>query len=162
MHAFNICCKVTNLYGRTTIQYLPRGEFKWLTWNVINKFDVNSIEKDYEEGYISTVDLKYPKELHDLHKTFSVALEKKSGWGRNAIKSLKKNLKEYENWNGNVKRHIPNLTQKEKNVVHDQKLQLYLQLWMKLTKVHGVLKFKEAPKLKPYLNFKNEKRKRAT
>ena len=49
------------------IQYLPTQGIKWLTYDEINKFDVN----EDEDG-----DLQYPEKLHDLHNRYPVALEK--------------------------------------------------------------------------------------
>ena len=56
-----------NLHAWEMIQYLPTQGIKWLTYDEINKFDVN----EDEDG-----DLQYPEKLHDLHNRYPVALEK--------------------------------------------------------------------------------------
>ena len=62
---------------------------------------------------------------------------------------------------GGVKKLVPNLRDKEKNIVHYINLQLYLKLGIKLTNVHKVLKFKQSNWLKEYIEFNTEKRKNA-
>ena len=49
-------------------QKLPVNNFKWVkdTSKIDEKFIKNYYEND-RKGYILEVDVKYPKELHDLH-----------------------------------------------------------------------------------------------
>lgn len=51
-------------------------EYKWLTYDEINKADVNSSQKDSEEGYILEIYLYYPKNLNDLHNECLLLSEK--------------------------------------------------------------------------------------
>ena len=57
---------------------------------------------------------------------------------------------------GNVHKLIPTLNDKEKYVLHEENLKLYLSLG-----VHRVLLFDEKPWLKEYIDFNTEKRKEA-
>ena len=50
----------------------------------------------------------------------------------------------YEIKVGDVKKIIPNLSNKPNYVVYYRNLQLHLSLGMKLNKIHGVLKFKQS------------------
>ena len=57
-------------------------------------------------------------------------------------KRIKKNLKISS---GNVDKLIPTLNDKEKYVLHEENLKLYLSLGLKLKGVHRVLQFSEKP-----------------
>ena len=51
---------VNNLYGWAMSQPLPAGGFKWVM--------PDEIAERSDKGYLLEVDIKYPKELHYLHK----------------------------------------------------------------------------------------------
>ena len=57
-----------------TTQYLPYGEFKWLSEKEIDEFDLNLVKENSSVGYILEVDLEYPSELHDLHNDYPLLL----------------------------------------------------------------------------------------
>ena len=57
-------------------QYLPTGNFKWMTDKEISKTNLGKYKADSNEGMILEVDLEYPKELHDLHNDYPIAPEK--------------------------------------------------------------------------------------
>ena len=61
-----------NLYGLSMIQKLP---YKNLKWNDTLKEENIINHKKNNIGYILEVDLKYPKELHDLHNDYPMAPE---------------------------------------------------------------------------------------
>ena len=50
---------------------------------------------------------------------------------------------------------------KDRFVLHYRNLQQFLQLGMKLKKVHRILKFKQKVWMKPYIDFNTQKRKEA-
>jgi hypothetical protein len=54
---------------------LPYGGFKW-----IDNVDINFIKTydvDNNEGCFIECDLEYPKELHDLHNDYPLAVEQR-------------------------------------------------------------------------------------
>ena len=59
---------------------------------------------------------------------------------------------------GLVHKLIPTLADKQNNVLHYRNLQLYLNLGLKLKKVHRVLEFNQSPWLKQYIDFNTQKR----
>ena len=63
-----------NLYGWAMSEYLPYEEFEWL--KNVDELGIMSVNKKRDAGYILEVDLKYPKELHELHNYYPLALEK--------------------------------------------------------------------------------------
>ena len=63
----------------------------------------------------------------------------------------------YEIKVGDVKKLIPNLSEKTNYVVHWKNLQLYLSLGIKLSKIHRVLKLKQSDWMKKYIDFNTEK-----
>ena len=62
---------------------------------------------------------------------------------------------------GLVSKLVPTLRDKKEYVLHYRNLQLYLDLSLKIKKVHRVLKFDQSPWLKQYIDFNTEKRKHA-
>ena len=65
-----------NLYGWAMSQYLPTGNFKWMTDKELSKIDLGKHKADGKKGLILEVDLEYPQELHDIHNYYLVAPEK--------------------------------------------------------------------------------------
>ena len=150
-----------NLYGWAMSQYLPYGLFKWLSNEELNKIDLGKYKADSREGLVLEVDLEYPKDLHELHNDYPLAPEK--------VKFSKDMLSEYcnkisEKYKipfGMVNKLIPTLNNKKEYVVHYRNLQLYMDLGLKVTKVHRALKFKQSPWVKQYIDFNTNKRKEA-
>ena len=156
---FIIYLDKNNLYGWSMSEYLPYEKFEWL--ENINKFDVMSINGKSDTGYILEVDLKYPKELHELHNDYPLAPEKLALTNDMLSKYCKKIVDKYDIKVGDVKKLIPNLRNKSKYVLHYRNLQLYLFLGMKLIKIHRILKFKQSNWMKKYIDFNTEERKNA-
>ena len=98
-----------------------------------------SINKNSDAGYILEVDLKYPKELHELHNDYRLAPEKLTVTNDILSNYCKNIADKYDIKVGDMKKSIPNLGNKTKYVVHYRNLQLYLSLGMKLTKIHRAL-----------------------
>lgn len=61
-----------NLYGWAMSQYLPVGGFKWIKTDTI---DLAKYNDDSKRGVILEVDLKYPRELYDLHNAYPLVPE---------------------------------------------------------------------------------------
>ena len=150
-----------NLYGWAISQYLPTGGFKWLTEKQINKINLAQYNEDSNKGLLIEVDLEYPKELHDLHNDYPLAAERVCVNNNMLSKYCKRIAAKYNISTGLVHKLIPTLSNKEKYVLHYRNLQLYLDLGLKINKVHRVLEFNQSPWLKQYIQFNTLKRTQA-
>lgn len=140
-------------------QLLPSHEFEWLSKDSIENLDVSQMLDNGEDGYIFEVDLEYPNKLHDRHNDYPLAPATVT-IRPNMMSPYQKNLAEnLERKITGCEKLVPNLDDKNNYVVHYRNLKLYLDLGMKLHKVHRVLKFKQSTWLKPYIDFNTEKRK---
>ena len=145
-----------NLYGWAMSQKLPVGKFKW--GNEKN-FDLNNYSGD--KGCIIECDLEYPEKLHDKHNMYPLAPEKLLVEKDMLSPYCNEILDEFKMQKNSCKKLIPNLMNKQKYVLHYKNLQLYLNLGMKLKKIHRVLEFKQTTWLKDYIDFNTQKRKNA-
>ena len=150
-----------NLYGWAMSQYLPTGGFRWLKQNKINDLNLSKYDTENKKGLILEVDLEYPKELHDLHNDYPLAAEKIKVEKEMLSDYCKKISDEYKISTGLVQKLIPTLSNKKNYVLHYRNLQLYIDLGLKLTKIHRVLEFDQSPWLKQYIDYNTEKRKNA-
>ena len=147
-----------NLYSWVMSQYLPTGNFKWLSNNKINNLNLSVYKEDSDTGLILEVDLEYPKELHKIHNDYPLGPEKIQV-KKEMLSDYCKNISDkYNISTGLVHKLIPTLSNKEKYVLHYRNLQLYLSLGLKLTKIHRALEFNQSPWLKKYIDFNTEKR----
>ena len=134
-----------NLYGWAMSQYLPTGDFKWLSPKQIEKINLGKYTENSKKGMILEVDLEYPQELHDLHNDYPLAAEKLCMTKNMLSPYCKQILEKFNITIGQVKKLIPTLADKQKYVLHYRNLQLYLDLGLKLKKVHRVLMFNQSP-----------------
>ena len=150
-----------NLYGWAMSQYLPTGGFKWLTEKQINKINLAQYNEDSNKGLLIEVDLEYPKDLHDLHNDYPLAAERVCVNNNMLSEYCKRIATKYNISTGLVSKLIPTLSNKEKDVLNYRNLQLYLDLGLKINKVHRVLEFNQSPWLKQYIQFNTLKRTQA-
>ncbi|KAL4083636.1 hypothetical protein QTP88_028952 [Uroleucon formosanum] len=129
-----------NLYGWAMSKYLPTGDFKWV--DNVNNFDVMNISDKSCKGYILEVDLSYPKELHDIHSDFPLAPERHFD-------------------NKQLPKLLTTLYDKKKYIIHYETLKLYINLGLKIEKIHRVLEFSQSPWLKSYIDFNTKLRSEA-
>ena len=127
-----------NLYGWAMSQPLPVNEFKWMNESELQNWNRLCDGK----GCILEVDLEYPEDLHDAHNEYPLAPER-----------LRVNK---------VNKLIPNLNNKEKYVIHHKNLKQYLDLGLKLTKIHKGVKFNEKAWLKDYIQLNTNLRTKGT
>ena len=123
-----------NLYGWAMGQPLPVSDFKWMKEKDLDNWE--------EFSCILEVDLEYPKELHDIHNDYPLAPERITV---NRVEKL-----------------IPNLSDKKKYILHCKNLKQYLDLGLKLIKIHRGISFKEEPWMKPCIELNTKLRTKAS
>ena len=123
-----------NLYGWALSQSLPTGEFKWIKchkWDPIKLVKMLSAEKKY--GYLLEVNVRYPKELHDLHNDMPFMCSKMEING--------------------VEKLVPNLYNKKKYIIHIRALKQAIDHGLVLEKIHKCIRFRQSPWMKDYIDF---------
>jgi hypothetical protein len=145
-----------NLYGDAMVRSLPTGNYKWENpKNFNSKFITNYNFEKESKGYYFTVDLEYPKSLHDLHNDYPLAPERMEA-------ELSPYMKvQSEELNHKVikgQKLIANLKDKNDYTVHGAILQLYLDLGLKIKEIKYVISFDQSKWLKKYIDFNSEKR----
>lgn len=133
-----------NLYGWAMIQYLPTGEFKWLKLKCFTTEYILNLADDAPYGYFLEVDLLYPSHLHDKHNDLPFCPEMKPPEGNKLNKLL------------------TTLSEKKRYVIHYRMLKLALLHGLILDKVHRVLRFRQEPWLKKFVDLCTNIRKGAT
>ena len=156
--SFIIYLDANNLYGYAMSQPMPYTEFNWLERKDIEKLDFCKIDSDGDFGYILEVDLHYPDSLHDQHNEYPLAPERllvnKSMLSeRQLILARTYNMKLTE-----ISKLIPNLFSKTKYVLHFKLLQLYKSYGMEIGEIYRVLRFRQKPWLRPYIDLNTQRR----
>lgn len=154
---------VNGLYASTMREPLPVRDFEWMSDEEIASMRIEQVPDDAPMGYILEVDLKYPHELHDSHSDFPLAPVKQkipyewlSDYQKNLIGKFDMPKEDA------TKKLLLTLHDKTKYVVHYRNLKLYLQLGLKVTKIHRVLKFSQRPFLREFIDLNHNMRKQAT
>lgn len=97
-------------------------------------------------------DLKYPKKLHDLHQNLPLAPEVLEINFDSLSPYAKKALLESDGKQKYKDVKLMATFQERKNyITHSKNLKLYLDLGMKLKKIHRVLSFRQEKFIAPYI-----------
>ena len=149
------------LYSWAMSQTLPVSDFAWLDPEELATFTstkLDSVVATYQDtdetGYFLKVDLDYPPALHRLHDTFPLApehlkvpFEQLTSFQQQYL--LANDMKHVTNH----EKLIPNLYDKKEYVLHIKNLQQYMALGLVVSRVHSVIRFKQAAWLKPYIDL---------
>ena len=165
-----------NLYGWAMMQYLPIDEFRYENINAYTKEYILKLADDATRGCFILCDLGYPKELHDLHNDYPLAVEKTMGEQSETIKALMEHVNKMNQQKFTVLRSvseamnipvvrkstvpklIQNLNDKKGYLTHFRNLKYYLEQGLVLQKVHEVISFRQETWLKDFIEFNTKKR----
>lgn len=144
-----------NLYGHAMSQKLPQKDFRW---GDADTFDPHA-DWSGSEGAFVEVDLEYPAHLHDLHSNLPLApenIEIKA----DMLSGIQKKMCGGKLIHGNRKL-TPHFNERKNYILHAENLKYYLEMGLKLKKVHRVVYFTQSAWLKPWIDFNTKKRKEA-
>ena len=118
-----------NLYGWAMCKPLPTYGLEWTEQDELANW--KQLSDSEGTGCILEADLEYPKELHGLHNDYPLAPE---------LMEVNK-----------IEKLIPNLTNKTNYIIQHESLKLYEKLGLRISKIHGGIKFVESNWLEPYI-----------
>ena len=126
-----------NLYGWAMSQLLPTSRFRWVS---IDPNEVGELAR-CDKGYLLEVDVKYPKELHDLHNDIPFMCEKMKING--------------------VEKLVPNLYEKKNYVIHIRALDQALKHGLIVEKIYQAIEFDQSAWMKHYIDLNTQLRTQA-
>jgi len=143
-----------NLYGLAQTSKLPTGNLRFVPHSKVQKINWKTIDTEKNIGYILEVDLEYPSELHLLHSDFPLAPELVEINFENLSPYCKST---YKNCSGRKKykdsKLLTTFHPRLNYVLHFKNLKLYLNLGMKITKIHRVLSFTQKKFIEPFIDL---------
>ena len=104
--------------------------------------EVGELARLTDKGYLLEADVKYPKELHDLHNDLPFMCERMK---INGIEKL-----------------TPNLYDKKNYIIHIRALDQALKHRLILERIHHEIEFDQSAWIKPYIDFNTQLRTKAT
>lgn len=140
-------------------QPMPVGDFRWLSPDELAKFDVLRDVKEEDDsgiGFIVECDLEYPEMFHSDHNSIPLAAHKQritermlSPYAMAALETARGKV----GTSYKADKLTSSFERREKYVCHGVNLKLYLELGMRLLAVHRVIRFKQEPFIRPYIDF---------
>ena len=151
---------MNNLYGHAMSALLPYSSYEWINVSDLEKIDWYNVNTEGEIGFILEVDLEYPRDLHDKHFDFPVGpvnqdinFNQLSPYAKACLQNLR-NVESYS-----AKKLIASFETKRNYVIHFANLKYYLELGLKLLKIHSGFSFRQKKCFESYVKYCTEKRK---
>ena len=152
---------VNSLYPLCMSQNLPVSDYSFISTEEIEKLDIMSIPDDGDHGYILECAISIPQHLHSLFNDLPPLPEKvlvKDDWLSPYSIDLKAKFQIKQN---KISKLVPNLFDKDSTTLHYVHLKLCMRLGLRLRKIHRVLRFKQSPWLRTFMDFNMEARRNA-
>ena len=147
-----------NLYGKGMSEKLPTGNFKWLSKEAVDDFNILETDADGDICYILDVNLEYPKAIHDLHNDYPLAVECKYIEEADLSPYNQYFLKEHNEKFKSTKKLCPDLKDKKNYVCSLKNLKFFIKQGLVLQKIHRILAADQSNFLHPYIEFNSLKR----
>ena len=147
-----------NLYGKGMSEKLPTGNFRWLSKEEVDMFNVHNIDAEGGTCYILDVNLQYPKAIHDLHNDYPLAVECKYIEEADLSPYNQYFLKEHNEKFKSTKKLCPDLKDKKNYVCSLKNLKFFIKQGLVLQKIHRILAADQSNFLHPYIEFNSLKR----
>jgi hypothetical protein len=142
-----------NLYGEALSCFLPTGDYEWdSSWKDNSTEQIMELSASSPKGYIFEVDALVPKELHDKFSDYPLMVETTEGKASGYMQRVHQRFSLSDQQD--IKYHkklIPNLCHKTKYAIHYRNLQQCIEQGIVITRIHRVLKFSQAPFIRPYI-----------
>jgi hypothetical protein len=149
-----------NLYGFSMSEPLPVSDYQWVTDLTVDQIMAQDDHAD--TGYIVQVDLDYPPDIHTDTCEFPLAPVHDT-INPDELSDVQKQLAEdLDVQVGKTHKLLLTCKPREKYIVHYRLLKFFVQMGMKITKIHRAISFTQSPFLAPYIEFNNNLRKAAT
>ena len=150
-----------NLYGNALRKPLPHSEFSWVEdLSDFTRDFILELDEEGEWGYTLEVDLGYPKQLHHITADFPLAPETgeiEQDMFSEYMSTLHHILNPTRKYKPSRKLLLT-LYDREHYFVHYSVLKFYLAMGLTLKKVHRVIKYKQKPWLREYIDFNSNQR----
>ncbi len=142
-----------NLYGYAMLWPLPVGDYRWLSKEECDAFDVRRHGgPNSSVGYILEVDLTYPEHLHIEHNSFPLACESRelthqqlSPYSQRVAEALKFRSSR------SARKLTATFLPRKKYLVHCFALAYYVEKGLRLDKVHRAISFTQEPFMKHHV-----------
>lgn len=150
-----------NMYGGAMCGHLPIGGFAWLgeyekaAFSLAHDLDCST----KETGYILEVDMVFPDHLHDHLNDLPPAPENlliPDEW----LSHLQQEAMKAKSMT-RTRKLVPHLGPRTKYMVYAPTLKLYMEIGAEITAIHRILRFQQAPIIKPFVDLNTRLRKEA-
>lgn len=148
------------LYSYCLCRPLPIGGYKWLTNKQVDEFDVWAIPIKSDYGYVLECNLRIPAHLHDFLRDFPPLPEHTTPLPE-MWTAYQHDLAEQTGQpkkNSTTKKLIGHLGPRKNYALHLEHLKCCLKLGIELTKIHRIIRFKQTPWAREYIEHLMKKR----
>lgn len=154
------------LYSYCLCRPLPEGDYKWLTQVQVDNFDVWNVPRQSHYGYVLEVDVIIPDHLHDMFCDFTPLADhmqpEPDHWTSfQHILNEETGQPSRSRTAPGTKKLIGHLGPRRHYPIQIEHLKCCLKLGIQLEKVHRILRYKQSPWAREYIQHLMKKRQMA-